>query len=177
MPKRWLLLPLLFLPLLTGCHRPLWVRAADVSALPVGYQVGERAPEFDLLAVGQGRSVRLADLKGKPVILNFFCGCNFCSLVGKEWLNNKDRVGDTPILAIEVNHWSYAPVAVREFRTKTGWPWPMLADFQSATANQYHAFTCPRVFVVDARGVIRYASAEGASDQKQLVAAALVAAR
>ena len=66
---------------------------------------------------------------------------------------------------------------MREFRRRTGWQWPVLADMDSQTATSFNALTCPRLFVIDARGVIRYASAEGASDEKKLVADALAAAR
>src|ERR1043166_4259723 len=139
-------------PLAAGCQQVQGARAAEIANTPVGYRVGQRAPDFDLLSVGQGRTVHLADLKGKPVIVNFFCGCNFCSIVGKEWVKNTDKVGDIPILAIGVNHWSYTPQAVRDYRARTGWTWPLLADLQSDTSNQYHAITCPRVFVVDGEG-------------------------
>src|SRR2546426_1669175 len=172
MPKRLSLLSLLLaFPVISGCHFSQSAHAEDVNSAPVGYRVGERAPEFDLLSVGQGRSIRLADLKGKPVIVNFYCGCNFCSIVGREWVKNKDKVGDAAIVAVMTNHWTYAPAAVREYRRRTGWTWPILADMDSQTANSFNALTCPRLFVIDAQGIIRYASAEGASDEKQLVAA------
>jgi peroxiredoxin len=177
MLKRFLLLSvLLVLPLASGCRFSENARAADALKLPVGFRVGERAPDFDLLSVGQGKSIRSDDLRGRPVIINFFCGCNFCSTVAREWAKNKDEVGDVPIVAIAANHWTYAPAAVREFRAKTGWPWPMLADMASRTANDFDALTCPRLFVLDSEGVIRYASEQGASDEKALVAAALAAA-
>ena len=118
----------------------------------------------------------MEDLKGKPVIVNFYCGCNFCSIVGREWAKNKDKVGDAAILAVMTNHWSYNPPAVREFRQRTGWSWPVLADMDSQIATSFNALTCPRVFVIDAHGVIRYASAEGDSDEKKLIADALAAA-
>jgi cytochrome c biogenesis protein CcmG, thiol:disulfide interchange protein DsbE len=177
MVKRLPLLPLLVVGvvLLAGYRMHQNARAADVSNIPYGYNVGQRAPEFDLLAVGDGGKVRLSSLKGRPVVINFFCGCNFCSIVGEEWVKNRDKVGDATVLAIAANHWTYTPPAVRSFRKKTGWPWPVLADLQSRTANDFKALTCPRVFVVDGDGIVRYSSAEGASDEKQIIAEALAA--
>src|SRR5262245_11511510 len=172
----WLLAVLVVTPLISGCRLDESARAAEVSSVPVGYGVGQRAPAFDLLAVGEGHSVRSADLLGKPVILNFYCGCNFCSTVGREWVKNKDKVGDAVVLAVMINHWNYAPEAIRTYRQKTGWSWPVLADMQCETADKYNALTCPRLFVIDRRGIIRHASAEGASDEKKLVADALAAA-
>jgi peroxiredoxin len=177
MHKSLLLLTLLLaFPLVSGCQPIQRARAADVSSVPIGFKVGERAPEFDLLSVGEGRSLRSADLIGKPIILNFFCGCSFCSIVGKEWVKNKDKVGDAVLVSVLSSHWTYSPAAVRDYRQKTGWTWPVLADMQRQTANQFNALTCPRLFVIDRQGIIRYASAEGASDEKQLIADALAAA-
>ena len=170
-----LLLLLCIVPLLAGCQLNQRARAADVSHLPIGFRVGERAPEFSLLAVGEKQNVRSSDLRGKPVIINFYCGCNFCSIVGKEWVQNKDKTGSAAVLAVMSNHWTYAPGAVQQFRARTGWEWPALADLNSRTTTEFNAVTCPRVFVVDAQGVIRYASKEGASDEKQIVAEALAA--
>jgi peroxiredoxin len=165
------------IPFLAGCQLNQRARAADVSHLPVGFKVGERAPEFDLLAVGENRNIRSRELQGKPVILNFYCGCNFCSVVGKEWVNNKDKVGNAAVLAVMSNHWTYAPGAVQQFRARTGWTWTTLADLHSRVTTEFNAVTCPRVFVLDPQGVIRYASKEGASDEKQIIKEALAAVR
>lgn len=178
MLKRFVPLSLLLLafPLTSGCQLAQTVHAAD-AYVPIGCQVGQRAPDFNLLAVGEGRSVHLADLQGKPVVVNFYCGCSFCAAVGSEWVRNRDKVGDAVILGVMINHWDYTPEAVRDYRKKTGWSWPALADLASQTARDYQSYTCPRVFVIDRRGIIRYASREGASDEKRLVAEALAASR
>jgi peroxiredoxin len=166
---------LLALPVVSGCQLNQPAHAADAYA-PIGYQVGQRAPDFDLLSVGEGHSLRLADLKRKTVIVNFYCGCTFCGLVGKEWVRNRDKVGDAAVVAVMTNHWTYAPAAVRDFRKQTGWSWPILADLESETARNYNALTCPRLFVIDGQGIIRYTNSAGVSDEKQLVAEALAAA-
>lgn len=177
MVRAFLVLSLLaFVPFVSGCRLNTRAQAAELPAVPIGYQVGQRAPDFELLSVGEGRSLRLSELRGKPVIINFFCGCNFCSTVGREWVKNRDKMGSTALVAVMVNHWSYAPQAIRDFRVRTGWAWPTLADMQSRTAGDYHALSCPRLFVLDPQGVIRYASPDGASDEKQLIADALAAA-
>src|SRR5436190_10286652 len=108
MLKRLLLLSLLLvLPFTSGCRFSEDARAADALKVPIGYQVGQRAPAFDLLSVGEGRSIKSDDLQGKPVIISFFCGCNFCSIVAKEWIRNKASAGDLPMVAVASNHWSY----------------------------------------------------------------------
>jgi peroxiredoxin len=173
-----LLLSLFFLsmPFLSGCQLNQPAHAAD-AWVPIGYQVGQRAPDFNLLSVGEGRSIRLEDLRGKPIIINFYCGCNFCGTVAHEWVKNRERLGDTVVLAVMTNHWTYAPAAIRDFRKRTAWSWPTLADLGSQTARDYNALTCPRLFAIDSQGIIRYTNAPGDSDEKQLVAGALAAVR
>jgi peroxiredoxin len=163
-------------PLLSGCQLNQPAHAAD-AWIPTGWQVGNRAPDFNLLSVGEGHTIRLEDLQGRPIILNFYCGCNFCSMVAREWVKNKDKVGDAAVLAVMTNHWTYAPAPVRDFRKRTGWSWPTLADLGSQTARDYNALTCPRLFAIDSHGIIRYTNSAGVSDEKQLVAAALAAVR
>ena len=177
MLKRFAPLSLLLLaiPFASGCQLTQSAHAADAYA-PVGCQVGQRAPDFNLLSVGEGRSIRLADLQGKTVIVNFYCGCSFCGLVGKEWVRNGDKLGDVVLAAVMTNHWTYNPAAVRDFRKKTGWSWPILADLGSEAARNYNALTCPRLFVIDGQGIIRYTNSQGVSDEKRLVAEALAAA-
>jgi peroxiredoxin len=176
--RKALLLSLFFLtvPFLAGCQVNQPAHAAD-AAVATGWQVGNRAPDFNLLAVGEGRSIRLQDLQGKPVLLNFYCGCTFCGTVAHEWVKNRDKAGDAVVLAVMTNHWTYGPAAVRDFRKRTGWSWPTLADLGSQTAKEYNALTCPRLFAIDSQGIIRYTNAPGDSDEKQLVAAALAAVR
>ena len=166
---------LLVVPFAAGCQLNRTAQAAD-AFVPTGYQVGQRAPDFSLLSVGEGLTVRLANLTGKPVIINFYCGCSFCSTVAREWVKNRDKLGDATMVAVMTNHWSYAPADVRDFRQRTGWSWPVLADMGSQTARDYNALTCPHVFVVDGQGIIRWETKEGASDEKKIIADALAAA-
>src|SRR6516165_4420217 len=75
-----------FLSLAKG-HRPVPRRQPDV--VKVGFQVGERAPDFALRSLN-GVDLRLSNLQGRPVLLNFWATwCAPCR-VEMPWLAELD---------------------------------------------------------------------------------------
>lgn len=60
------------------------------AAVKVGFNVGESAPDFELRSL-DGRTVRLSNLRGRPVLLNFWATwCAPCR-VEMPWLIELDR--------------------------------------------------------------------------------------
>ena len=60
------------------------------SAIKVGFNIGESAPDFELRSL-DGRTVRLSSLRGKPVFLNFWATwCAPCR-VEMPWLVELDQ--------------------------------------------------------------------------------------
>jgi cytochrome oxidase Cu insertion factor (SCO1/SenC/PrrC family) len=64
-----------FLSLALG-HRPVPRQQPNVAK--VGFQVGERAPDFELRSLN-GVDLRLSNLQGRPVLLNFWA--TWCATV------------------------------------------------------------------------------------------------
>src|SRR5438046_2794202 len=92
---------------------------------PIGAEIGAPAPDFTLEEVGTGKQIRLSSLRGKPVLLNFFCGCNPCRAAAIKWSDMKTRLPDVQMIAVEGDHDAYNSVAVKDFRWGTGWQWPI----------------------------------------------------
>src|SRR5687767_4519828 len=86
-----------------GCIAPRTQAGSAVAT------VGEAAPEFALEAVGGGETVRLADYRGKPLILNFFCGCGLCDELGRAWHRHRDKLGEARLLAVMHTRDSFNP--------------------------------------------------------------------
>ena len=127
----------------------------------MGVGIGDQAPGFTLPGTG-GKDYSLADYAGQPVVIVFYPGDD--TPVCTRQLNsyNSDAsefegVG-AQILAI-----SSQDVASHErFAAKHGFGFPLLADTSKTVAGAYGTlgplgFPRRSVFVVDGKGVIRYA--------------------
>jgi peroxiredoxin Q/BCP len=122
---------------------------------------GDAAPDFTLSGTG-GRDYTLSQFRGQAVVLVFYPGDD--TPVCTKQLNTYNHdlsefVGvDAQILAI-----SPQDVASHEkFATKHGFAFPLLADTDKAAGALYGTlgplgFYRRSVFVVDAKGIIRYA--------------------
>ncbi len=97
---------------------------------------GAAAPEFELEA-DDGQTVRLSDLRGKPVVLYFYPkddtpGCT------KQACGFRDAFGEFQRHGAVVLGVSPDDVAShRKFKEKYTLPFPLLADTQHEVADQY----------------------------------------
>jgi peroxiredoxin len=123
---------------------------------PVGVAVGLTAPEFALQKAGEPGEVELASLRGKPLVLNFFCGCGDCSEVAAVWAKHAKELGDAQLIAVNHDSTSYNPSALKNFRWASGFKWAVLADIGSTVSLKWRSLECPRVWVLDGDGVIRW---------------------
>jgi hypothetical protein len=141
--------------------------------------VGKPAPLFTLPDV-DGKSVSLKALRGKPVVVWFFCACEYCKPVAKLWaeardsdaLNAKDSAAKPPVSLIV-----FAGEAdeTREFGQINGHAnEPLLPDPKLRTALLYNAIPCPRMFVLDAKGVLRYTNNEAGRQPYKIPATTIV---
>jgi peroxiredoxin len=126
-------------------------------ALPVAAAIGARAPEFDLEVLGKpGERVALSDLRGRPAIVIFNCGCKLCYDFSNVFKGVAPQMADAQPVGVMMNHYGYAPAQVRNFRETTGFTWPLLMDQKSQTTLTYKSTDCPRAWLIDGDGVIRY---------------------
>jgi cytochrome c biogenesis protein CcmG/thiol:disulfide interchange protein DsbE len=115
---------------------------------------GKAAPDFTLTRLDTGETVTLAQLRGQPVVLNFWASwCGPCKL-------------EHPTLARAARrHASQArfygvvfedtPEAAREFARPLDPSFPQLIDPQSRMAVDYGVTGVPETYFIDAEGIIR----------------------
>lgn len=143
--------------------------APGASFVPVsdpveGLRVGDLAPEFTGTAGGQpiqltdldGNAIRLADLKGRPVWINFWASwcppCQAETPILRDVYNAHSADG-LALVAISVQETT--PDDVRAYVQRYGLPYTVGFDATSAIFHTYHAYGLPTQLFLDRDGVIR----------------------
>lgn len=122
-------------------------------------KVGDPAPDFELPGTG-GKTYRLADYRGRKLILAFYPG-DFTAVCTRQFCSYRDdgeRLGD---LGAEVLGISAQSVDSHErFVEEKGLNVPLLADEDKAVARAYGVLAGPLVrraiFIVDEEGIVRH---------------------
>ncbi len=126
---------------------------ADLGTAP---EVGKLAPNF-LLATIDGRTIRLSDLRGRPVFLNFWATwCFFCLSEMPAMQRFADRHRDE-VVVIGVNVGEPAADA-RTFAANFGIRYPLLLDADRHVTEAYRVRAMPTSIFIDADGVVRSVS-------------------
>jgi cytochrome c biogenesis protein CcmG/thiol:disulfide interchange protein DsbE len=148
---RWLLLPVLAIPLawilFTGLGR-------DPSELPSPL-VGEPMPPFELAAL-DGTTLSSAELAGTPLVINFWASWCIPACVDEHpvLLDTADRYSDeVQVVGILYDD---EPAAARAFLVQHGdGGWPNGDDTTGSVALDYGVLGPPETFFVDAAGIVR----------------------
>jgi peroxiredoxin len=139
------------------------LQQAENSATARGPEVGEPAPDFEL--VNQyGEPVRLSELRGRNIVVVFYPFA-FSGICTGELCEIRDNLSlfadaDATVLAISVD----SKFTVRAYAEKEGYGFDLLADFwpHGAVASDYGVFDPGSgmaqrgTFIIDAHGIIRY---------------------
>jgi cytochrome c biogenesis protein CcmG/thiol:disulfide interchange protein DsbE len=115
--------------------------------------VGRPAPGFSLVPVGGGPRVSLADLRGQPVVLNFWA--TWCVPCYEEHgvLTRAARAMEGRVRFLGVVY-EDDEEAVQSFVREQGGSYPSLLDEQGRTAVAYGVFGVPETYFLDAGGTV-----------------------
>ncbi|MDH3402316.1 MAG: redoxin domain-containing protein [Acidobacteriota bacterium] len=127
--------------------------------------VGRPAPGFELLDL-TGRTVSLAALRGKPVVLNFWATwCQPCIAEHPVLIRAAERwAGRAHFLGV-IYHDEES--AIERFLERRGAWGPTLVDPDSRVAIRYGVYGAPETFIIDVEGIVREKVA-GAMSPSQL---------
>lgn len=150
----------------------LALTAAAVLAVPMLFAADEKptkAPDFTLKNY-DGSEVKLADYKGKIVVLEWFnYECPFSRYNHEKTTAVNDLVNkykDKNIVWLAVNSTGHLEIAKnKEFAEQFKVSYPILDDSAGTTGKAYGAKTTPHIFIIDTAGNIAY---EGALDNAPL---------
>lgn len=130
-------------------------------------QEGFSAPDFTLTNL-KGETIKLSELRGKPVFLNFWA--TWCPPCRAEMplIQNlyQEKGSQLQILTINIQE---DPQTIEKFLRKNHYNFPVLLDKQGQVANQYWIKGIPTTFIIDQQGIIR-AVWVGALEEKDLKA-------
>ncbi len=128
----------------------------DELPLKTGVTVGNKAPDFELQLVG-GETVKLSELEGKKVLLNFWASwCEPCLKEMPEMQELYDTASDDiVILAVNMTVTEKNLDTAKNFINDQGFTFPVLLDVTNKTSSNYEVLTLPTSFFIDTNGVIR----------------------
>jgi cytochrome c biogenesis protein CcmG, thiol:disulfide interchange protein DsbE len=173
LPRGWLVISaVLPLFLVAGW---IAVMAARGGAATGGAHIGQAAPDFALADL-DGNPVRLSDLRGRPVILNFWA--SWCGPCVEEFPMLRQALADhagqrVAVVGIVVRDNSEA---ARRFMASMDATWPAVMDPGEQVAESYGIYGPPETFFIDADGIVRsrqIGQLGAAADLERQLAAAL----
>jgi cytochrome c biogenesis protein CcmG/thiol:disulfide interchange protein DsbE len=124
----------------------------DPHAVPFKLR-GKPAPDFELTELGSGRKVHLSELKGKPVVLNFWASwCGPCEAEDPVLAWGAQRFGnDVQFLGVVFED---TEENANRFLAQHGRHFPQLFDPRSRVSVDYGASGVPETYFIDSRGII-----------------------
>ncbi|WP_232490010.1 redoxin domain-containing protein [Neobacillus cucumis] len=133
--------------------------AQAVSSKPVNAGIQERdsAVDFQLKSL-KGEVVKLSDLKGKKVILNFWATwCPPCKaeMPHMQEFYHAQKGKNVEILAVNLTTAERNSSNISKFVKDYGLTFPVLLDVKGKIGETYQTFTIPTSYIIDIKGIIR----------------------
>ncbi|HWI61925.1 MAG TPA: thiol-disulfide oxidoreductase ResA [Symbiobacteriaceae bacterium] len=135
----------------------LWVGylllGTDAKAAGTGIPNGAKAPDFELKTT-DGTAIKLSDLKGKAVMLNFFATwCPPCraEMPALQEVYKEYEAKGFVVLAINLNE---SNLAVNQFRDKLGLTFPIVIDKDDHVSKLYDIVPLPTSYFINKDGVV-----------------------
>lgn len=145
----------------------------SVDILPEsGLEKGKTPPDFEVKTL-DGESVKLSDLKGKKVLLNFWASwCPPCKAEMPHMQNfYEDYAEDknVEILAVNLTDQEYGGIEdAREFVKAYGLTFPIPTDQDGSLGLNYEILTIPTTYVIDTAGLIQH-KIVGPMDEQMMI--------
>jgi cytochrome c biogenesis protein CcmG/thiol:disulfide interchange protein DsbE len=116
--------------------------------------IGQPAPAFDLERLDEPGRLRLADLAGKIVIVNFFASwCVPCKEEAPTLVRVWERYRKADVVFIGIVYQD-SPQAAKDFHERLGQTWPIAIDDNARTSIAFGVFGVPETYFVGKDGRI-----------------------
>jgi cytochrome c biogenesis protein CcmG/thiol:disulfide interchange protein DsbE len=114
-------------------------------------------PDEELSCLGGGQSVRLAGLRGRPMMINVWAQwCGPCRQEAPYLAKFAQETDPSQLLILGVNFDDPRPDLALEFAQVTSWKFPQLQDADATLRESLQISGPPQTFFVTADGIITY---------------------
>lgn len=132
---------------------------ATASNITEGLPVGTSAPNFQLQSL-DGKTVSLNDLRGQPVMVNFWATwCPFCRAERPTIQQVYDEWKTKGVVVLTIDIIDSRPTETAEnaanFMSTNNYSFPVLLDNKMLVTRVYNIKQTPTSFLIDKDGVIR----------------------
>jgi peroxiredoxin len=122
-----------------------------------GLQVGKKAPDFTLKTYN-GKTVKLSDLKGKRVLLNFWASwCGPCEeeMPVMQKVYEELKEDQVEFVAVNMTIGKETIESATQFVKQFGLTFPVPLDIEGEVMKLYEVYGLPTSYFIDSDGVIR----------------------
>lgn len=145
--------------------------AVDTAVVDPDSLLSKPAPELGNCEWIGSKPLRLADLRGRVVLLDFWATwCKPCISVFPEmrrWVREYDAEG--PVVIGITDHSSQTTASVAQWVQEEDLPWPVAVDANDDSHRAYGVSAVPHAFLIDRNGIVRMHH-QGAGDLSALEA-------
>ncbi len=128
--------------------------SSPAPVIPEGINIGNLAPDFRLQNL-DGQTISLSDLRGKPVLINFWATwcppCRF-EMPFLQQVHDGWSAKGLVLLAIDIGESS---TTVEKFMTDLNLSLTVLLDTDREVTEDYGIAAIPTTFLIDKEGIIR----------------------
>lgn len=124
----------------------------SVETSGTGIQIGTKAPDFELKTL-DGKTVKLSNLQGKKVVLNFWATwCPPCKAEMPEMQKYHEEINDEVIiLAVNID----PQLDVQKFVDEMGITFTIPLDEEDLVSTDYQVISIPTTYFIDTKGIIQ----------------------
>jgi peroxiredoxin len=139
-------------PIALEWHDLIQLSSDDINSIPVGLEIGQRAPDFSL-ELRSGETIQLSDLQGKPVLLNFCTTwCPPCQIEFPEIQKVYESVGGSAnVIGVDVGE---SVFEIEDYFKSYHYSYPISYDLDGSASDLYKIEFIPQTWIIDSKGVI-----------------------